>query len=418
MTDNKIQDWNDIPEYKNREAVWPRIFAEYKISEELLDEFLTTAEKIYALPKDVAFSGDVPLTAEKYFLHTATVTDGEENLQEVLQLDDCCKFIAINQVFSPKLLMKHSPMLYYDDLRLNIRLQDQWGDDLAKVYRYAGSAYEVLSETTYNLRSAEDVFKMAANSEVIGVLENMDSQMTEYFLANYTWTDSELSYFLRRLPVQEDMYEAIYHLHQDRDFRDDIMYNIIMYQKPSEDFLERYYDQLPLEQLCRSPIKLSEDFLERHFDSLNRCSSFDKQFAENPNISDEFIQKHKEQFHYYDVWKTIAKSYPFKSTDFVIKHADKLQNYVWDLRQNPVLENYDKNEIQLLINKGLQKSEAILFEQEVVPFLDVVKEELLDIIQNSKYSSDDKLAIVENFKDTAQKCLLNTHREVKTGKAR
>lgn len=34
MTDNKIQNWNDIPEYKNREAVWPRIFAEYQISEE------------------------------------------------------------------------------------------------------------------------------------------------------------------------------------------------------------------------------------------------------------------------------------------------------------------------------------------------------------------------------------------------
>lgn len=47
MTDNKIQDWNDIPEYKNREVVWPRIFAEYQISEELLDEFLTTAEKVY-----------------------------------------------------------------------------------------------------------------------------------------------------------------------------------------------------------------------------------------------------------------------------------------------------------------------------------------------------------------------------------
>lgn len=409
MTDNKIQDWNDIPEYKNREVVWPRIFAEYQISEELLDEFLTTAENMC-----IARLGDVPLVplmAKKYFLHT-------ENLKEDLQLDDCCKIIAMKQVFSPKLLMKHSPMLYYDDLRLNIRLQDQWGDDLAKVYRYAGSAYEVLSETTYNLRSAEDVFKMAANSEVIGVLENMDSQMTEYFLANYTWTDSELSYFLRRLPVQEDMYEAIYHLHQDRDFRDDIMYNIIMYQKPSEDFLERYYDQLPLEQLCKSSTKLSEEFLERHFDSLNGCSSFDKQFAENPNISDEFIQKHKEQFRYYYVWETIAKSYPFQNTDSVIKHADKLQNYVWELRQNPALENYDKNEIQLLINKGLQKSEAILFEQEVIPFLDEVKKELLDIIHNSKYSSNDKLAIVDNFKYTAQKCLLNTHREVKTGKAR
>lgn len=143
-----------------------------------------------------------------------------------------------------------------------------------------------------------------------------------------------------------------------------------------------------------------------------------KQFAENPNISDEFIQKHKEQFRYYYVWETIAKSYPFQNTDSVIKHADKLQNYVWELRQNPALENYDKNEIQLLINKGLQKSEAILFEQEVIPFLDEVKKELLDIIHNSKYSSNDKLAIVDNFKDTAQKCLLNTHREVKTGKAR
>ena len=47
MTDNTIKNWNDIPEYKNREAVWPRIFAEYKISEELLDEFLTMAEKAY-----------------------------------------------------------------------------------------------------------------------------------------------------------------------------------------------------------------------------------------------------------------------------------------------------------------------------------------------------------------------------------
>ena len=408
MTDNKIQDWNDIPEYKNREVVWPRIFAEYQISEELLDEFLTTAENMcIARLWDVPL---VPLMAKKYFLHT-------ENLKEDLQLDDCCKIIAMNQVFSPKLLMKHSPMLYYDDLRLNIRLQDQWGDDLAKVYRYAGSAYEVLSETTYNLRSAEDVFKMAANSEVIGVLENMDSQMTEYFLANYTWTDSELSYFLRRLPVQEDTYEAIYHLHQDRDFRDDTMYNIIMYQKPSEDFLERYYEQLPLEQLCRSSTKLSEDFLERHFDSLNRCSLFDKQFAENPNISDEFIQKYKEQFQYY-IWKTIAKSYPFKSTDSVIKHADKLQNYVWELRHNPVLENYDTNEIQLLINNGLQKSEAILFEQEVVPFLDEVKSELLDIIQNSKYSSNDKLAIVDNFKEAAQTYLLNSQKAVKVSKAR
>ena len=408
MTDNKIQDWNDIPEYKNREAVWPRIFAEYQISEELLDEFLTTAENMC-----IARLGDVhhvPIMAKKYFLHT-------ENLKEDFQLDDCCKIIAMNQVFSPKLLMKHSPMLDYDDLRLNIRIQDQWGDDLAKVYRYAGSAYEVLSETTDTLRSAENVFKMAANSEVVGILEEMDSQMTEYFLANYTWTDSEISYFLRRLPVQEDTYEAIYHLHQDRDFRDDTMYNIIMYQKPSEDFLERYYEQLPLEQLCRSSTKLSEDFLERHFDSLNRCSSFDKQFVENPNISDEFIQKHKEQLQYY-VWETIAKSYPFKSTDSVIKHADKLQNYVWELRRNPVLENYDKNEIQLLINKGLQKSEAILFEQEVVPFLDEVKAELLDIIQNSKYSSNDKLAIVDNFKEAAQTYLLNSQKAVKVNKAR
>lgn len=412
MTDNKIQDWNDIPEYKNREAVWPRIFAEYQISEELLDEFLTTAEKVYnALP------GDVPLTAEKYFLHTETVTDDAENLKEDLQLDDCCKVIAMNQVFSPKLLMKHSPMLDYDDLRLNIRIQDQWGDDLADVYRYAGIANQVLSETEYTLRSSEDVFRMAANNEVVGVLEDMDRQMTEYFLANYTWTDSELLYFLQYLPVQEDTYEAIYHLYHDRDFRDDTMYNIIMYQKPSEDFLERYYDQLPLEQLCRSSTKLSEDFLERHFDSLNRCSLFDKQFAENPNISDEFIQKHKEQFQYY-IWKTIAKSYPFKSTDSVIKHADKLQNYVWELRHNPVLENYDTNEIQLLINKGLQKSEAILFEQEVVPFLDEVKSELLDIIQNSKYSSNDKLAIVDNFKEAAQTYLLNSQKAVEVSKAR
>lgn len=412
MADTKIQDWNDIPEYKNREAVWPRIFAEYQISEELLDEFLTTAEKVYnALP------GDVPLTAEKYFLHTETVTDDAENLKEDLQLDDCCKVIAMNQVFSPKLLMKHSPMLDYDDLRLNIRIQEQWGDDLADVYRYAGIANQVLSETEYTLRSSEDVFRMAANNEVIGVLEDMDSQMTEYFLANYTWTNSELPYFLIYLPVQEDTYEAIYHLYQDRDFRYDVMYNIIMYQKPSEAFLERYYDQLPLEQLCRSSTKLSEDFLERHFDSLNRCSSFDKQFAENPNISDEFIQKHKEQLQYY-VWETIAKSYPFKSTDSVIKHADKLQNYVWELRRNPVLENYDTNEIQLLINKGLQKSEAILFEQEVVPFLDEVKAELLDIIQNSKYSSNDKLAIVDNFKEAAQTYLLNSQKAVEVSKAR
>lgn len=412
MTDNKIQDWNDIPEYKNREAVWPRIFAEYQISEELLDEFLTTAEKVYnALP------GDVPLTAEKYFLHTETVTDDAENLKEDLQLDDCCKVIAMNQVFSPKLLMKHSHVLDYNDLRLNIRIQDQWGDDLADVYRYAGIANQVLSETASTLHSAEDVFRMAANNEVVGVLEDMDSQMTEYFLANYTWTNSELPYFLIYLPVQEDTYEAIYHLYQDRDFRYDVMYNIIMYQKPSEAFLERYYDQLPLEQLCRSSTKLSEDFLERHFDSLNKCSSFDKQFTGNPNISDEFIQKHKEQFQYY-VWETIAKSYPFKSTDSVIKHADMLQNYVWELRRNPVLENYDKNEIQLLINKGLQKSEAILFEQEVVPFLDEVKAELLDIIQNSKYSSNDKLAIVDNFKEAAQTYLINSQKAVEISKAR
>lgn len=82
------------------------------------------------------------------------------------------------------------------------------------------------------------------------------------------------------------------------------------------------------------------------------------------------------------------------------------------------MENYDTNEIQLLINKGLQKSEAILFEQEVVPFLDEVKSELLDIIQNSKYSSNDKLAIVDNFKEAAQTYLLNSQKAVEVSKAR
>ena len=65
MNDNVINNWDEIPEWKNREITnFANIFSKYSISEQLLDEYLS-------IPKSYSnIAIRYSLLAAKFLMHT------------------------------------------------------------------------------------------------------------------------------------------------------------------------------------------------------------------------------------------------------------------------------------------------------------------------------------------------------------
>lgn len=123
MKDNIINNWDEIPEWKNREITnFANIFSEYNISESLLDEYLSIPESYRGIA--IRYS----LLAAKFLMHTKCqdwrMDDiAPEQIVEItanlLNLEDGCRSIAANQAISLDLLIKHADHLPLENLLNN-----------------------------------------------------------------------------------------------------------------------------------------------------------------------------------------------------------------------------------------------------------------------------------------------------------
>lgn len=76
MNDNIINNWDEIPEWKNREIInFANIFFKYSISEQLLDEYLS-------IPKSYSnIAIRYSLLAAKFLMHTKWQDFFSSNMQ-------------------------------------------------------------------------------------------------------------------------------------------------------------------------------------------------------------------------------------------------------------------------------------------------------------------------------------------------
>ena len=381
---NIINNWEEIPEYRAREVEWPIVFHKYELSEKLLDEFLTMAE--------LATKNNYPhssLLVSKFFIHTK---DNKNQLED-LNLRNSCKIIAQQQQFSENLLIKHYDSLSFTDLYHNKKLQETW-DDLESIHSFAHKAHLLRK------KELDKIFwdSINMNPNLDGYLSNPNLIIGEDMVLDYSeqWihSDKDRNIFLKKVLCSSKTIEMVYNSYSNEDSKSFAMKCIIpTSQILDQDFMDRYINELSIDNICLYQTNISEEFFDKHINLLKESPYFYMVFKNN-EYSEDFLDKHSEHFDQ-NCWDRISENQKL-SPVFIQKYYDKLNPFC--LSQNRKL-NYSKNEIRELLESGKEAAPKSL-----KVFKDALTAEMFNSI---KYSGlKEILNVLDSLKE-ASKAICN-----------
>lgn len=381
---NIINNWEEIPEYRAREVEWPIVFHKYELSEKLLDEFLTMAE--------LATKNNYPhssLLVSKFFIHTK---DNKNQLED-LNLRNSCKIIAQQQQFSENLLIKHYDSLSFTDLYHNKKLQETW-DDLESIHSFAHKAHLLRK------KELDKIFwdSINMNPNLDGYLSNPNLIIGEDMVLDYSeqWihSDKDRNIFLKKVLCSSETIEMVYNSYSNEDSKSFAMKCIIpTSQILDQDFMDRYINELSIDNICLYQTNISEEFFDKHINLLKESPYFYMVFKNN-EYSEDFLDKHSEHFDQ-NCWGRISENQKL-SPVFIQKYYDKLNPFC--LSQNRKL-NYSKNEIRELLESGKEAAPKSL-----KAFKDALTAEMFNSI---KYSGlKEILNVLDSLKE-ASKAICN-----------
>lgn len=379
---NIINNWEEIPEYRAREVEWPILFHKYELSEKLLDEFLTMAE--------LATKNNYPhssLLVSKFFIHTK---DNKNQLED-LNLRNSCKIIAQQQQFSENLLIKHYDSLPFTDLYHNKKLQETW-DDLESIHNFAHKAHLLRK------KELDEIFwdSMNMNPNLDGYLSNPNLIVDEDLVLDYSeqWiiSDKDRNIFLKKVFCSSETIEMVYNSYYNEDNKSFAMKCIIpTSQILDQDFMDRYINELSIDNICLHQTNISEEFFDKHLNLLKKSPYLYMVFKNN-KYSEDFLDKHSEHFDQ-SCWGCISENQKL-SPGFIQKYYDKLNPFC--LSQNCKL-NYSKNEIRELLESGKEAAQKSL-----EAFKDALKAKIFNSIKSSGLNPKDILNVLDSLKEASK----------------
>ena len=375
---NIINNWEEIPEYRAREVEWPIVFHKYELSEKLLDEFLTMAE--------LATKNNYPhssLLVSKFFIHTK---DNKNQLED-LNLRNSCKIIAQQQQFSENLLIKHYDSLSFTDLYHNKKLQETW-DDLESIHSFAHKAHLLRK------KELDKIFwdSINMNPNLDGYLSNPNLIIGEDMVLDYSeqWihSDKDRNIFLKKVLCSSETIEMVYNSYSNEDSKSFAMKCIIpTSQILDQDFMDRYINELSIDNICLYQTNISEEFFDKHINLLKESPYFYMVFKNN-EYSEDFLDKHSEHFNQ-NCWGRISENQKL-SPVFIQKYYDKLNPFCRKL-------NYSKNEIRDLLESGKEAAQKSL-----EAFKDTLKAEMFNSIKSSGLNPKDILNVLDSLKEASK----------------
>lgn len=219
MNDNVINNWDEIPEWKNREITnFANIFSKYSISEQLLDEYLS-------IPKSYSnIAIRYSLLAAKFLMHTKcqdwrrdniTTEQIKEIIANLLNLEEGFRSIASNQVISLDLLIKHADILPLEDLLNNSYLNALWSHNkISTWYSMASDACNIICKQSEKQSDNLDIIWEACDINKISPLElenpdfiySIDKYMNDHDLLEILGND-EIIFYDPEMP--EIIYNAV-----------------------------------------------------------------------------------------------------------------------------------------------------------------------------------------------------------------
>lgn len=381
MNNEIINNWEEIPEYRAREVEWPILFHKYELSEKLLDEFLTMAE--------LATKNNYPhssLLVSKFFIHTK---DNKNQLED-LNLRNSCKIIAQQQQFSENLLIKHYDSLSFTDLYHNKKLQETWGD-LESIHSFAHKAHLLRK------KELDKIFwdSINMNPNLDGYLSNPNLIVDEDMVLDYSeqWinSDKDRNIFLKKVFCSSETIEMVYNSYYNEDNKSFAMKCIIpTSQILDQDFMDRYINELSIDNICLHQTNISEDFFDKHLNLLKESPYLYMVFKNN-KYSEDFLDKHSEHFDQ-SCWGCISENQKL-SPGFIQKYYDKLNPFCL---KNCKL-NYSKNEICELFETGKEAAQKSL-----EAFKDASKVEMFNSIKSSGFNQKEILNVLASLKEASK----------------
>lgn len=176
MNNEIINNWEEIPEWKNREITnFANIFSKYNISEHLLDEYLSISKSYSDVP--IRYS----LLATKFLMHTRWQDWRRDNINseqikkitaDLLNLEAGGRSIATNQAISLELLTKHADNLPLEDLLNNSYLNAVLGyNKISSWYTMASAVCNRINKQSNQQSDNLDIIWEACDINKISPLE-------------------------------------------------------------------------------------------------------------------------------------------------------------------------------------------------------------------------------------------------------
>ena len=401
MNNEVINNWEEIPEWKNREIKnFANIFSKYNISEHLLDEYLSISKSYSGVP--IRYS----LLATKFLMHTRWQDWRRDNINseqikeitaDLLNLEEGGRSIAANQAISLELLTKHADNLPLEDLLNNSYLNAVLGyNKISSWYTMASSVCNRINKQSNQQSDNLDIIWEACDINKISPLElenpdfiySIDKYMNDHDLLEIL-SNEEISFYDPEMP------EIIYNAIEPRNKKNAIC-RIMDTWPMDEAFLERYYSEIMEFSRYTSfialnpPQRLSDNFLENHWNDLKKEKNLHYIFDDDRSL--DFIERHFDDIKgQKQCWERIAGHCQI-TPDFAQKFSEDLAPCTWFLVQNPHLSSkYTDDEIYALVSP---KDNSQLKE---------IQEAITATLRDSGLSAKDAIKVLDNIKKTSCK---------------
>ena len=401
MNNEIINNWEEIPEWKNREITnFANIFSKYNISEHLLDEYLSISKSYSGVP--IRYS----LLATKFLMHTRWQDWRRDNINseqikeitaDLLNLEAGGRSIAANQAISLELLTKYADNLPLEDLLNNSYLNDLWGyNNISTWYTMASAVCNSINKRSKKQSENLDIIWDVCDINKISPLElenpdfiySIDKYMNDHDLLEILGNE-EISFYDPEMP------EIIYNAVEPRN-KEIAMYRIMNTWPMDEAFLERYFNEMREFSRYTSfialnpPQRLSDNFLENHWNDLKKEKNLHYIFDDDRSL--DFIERHFDDLKgQKQCWERIAGHCQI-TPDFAQKFSEDLAPCTWFLVQNPHLSSkYTDDEIYALVSP---KDNSQLKE---------IQEAITATLRDSGLSAKDAIKVLDNIKKTSCK---------------
>lgn len=181
------------------------------------------------------------------------------------------------------------------------------------------------------------------NPNLDGYLSNPNLIVDEDLVLDYSeqWiiSDKDRNIFLKKVFCSSETIEMVYNSYSNEDNKSFAMKCIIpTSQILDQDFMDRYINELSIDNICLHQTNISEDFFDKHLNLLKESPYLYMVFKNN-EYSEDFLDKHSEHFDQ-SCWDCLSENQKL-SPSFIQKYYDKLNPFC--LSQNCKL-NYSKNE--------------------------------------------------------------------------